>query len=293
MDISIALGGGGARGNAHIGVLRRLQKENIRVRAVAGTSFGGIVAALFAAGYSPGKIEDLFAGVDQTRLYRRSSSDRPSLVGLDGAERLLIQWLGDRTFDQLEIPCALTAVDLLSGKEVVLTSGRVRDAVLATVALPGIFPSQPWNGMALVDGGTLDAVPVAPARALAPSLPVVAVVLTQPLSEPGQMYTLDLPILPAPVKRGLQRLRVAQAFSDFLRAIEIANLRLAELQLEIDEPDVIIRPAVGHIQLLELVDVRAVAQLGEHATAAQIPRIRRAARWHRRLGRQLRHRRAE
>lgn len=289
MDIALALGGGGARGNAHIGVLRCLEREKIRVRAVAGTSFGGIVAALYAAGYSPDEMEDMFAHVDQTRLYGRSSSDRPSLVGLDGVERLLESWLGDRTFDQLRIPCALTAVDIITGQEVVLREGSVREAVLATIALPGIFPFQKIGAYALVDGGTLDPVPVTAARALNPSLPVVAVVLSQPVGVlEDEMYSLDLPILPGPLKRGLTRLRIGQAFSVFLRAIEIANRSLTEMRLELDRPEVIIRPPVGHVKLLDVVDVRAVARLGEQAAEEQLRRIRRSGRWDRRLERRIR-----
>ena len=82
MDITLALGGGGAKGNSHIGVLRRLEKEGFKVRAVAGTSFGGIVAVMYAAGYTPGEIEDIFAKVDQARLFGRSLAERPSLLGL-------------------------------------------------------------------------------------------------------------------------------------------------------------------------------------------------------------------
>src|SRR5512143_3801216 len=134
MDISVALGGGGARGNSHVGVLRRLEKEGCRIRAVAGTSFGGIVAALYAAGYSPDEIEAIFCRVDQSKLYGRNPGDGPSLLGLVGVTQWLEETLGDRTFQELKLPCALTAVDLNSAREVILSEGRVRDAVLATIA---------------------------------------------------------------------------------------------------------------------------------------------------------------
>ena len=69
MDITLALGSGGSRGNAHVGVLRVLEREGFRVRAVAGTSAGGIVAAVYAAGYTPDEMEALFAKVDQSKLF--------------------------------------------------------------------------------------------------------------------------------------------------------------------------------------------------------------------------------
>src|SRR5512143_3953719 len=123
MDISVALGGGGARGYSHVGVLRRLEKEGYRIRAVAGTSFGGIVAALYAAGYSPDEMEEIFCRVDQRKLYGRAPGDGPSLLGLTGVTQWLDETLGDRGFEDLRIPCALTAVDLNSAKEVILSEG--------------------------------------------------------------------------------------------------------------------------------------------------------------------------
>src|SRR5512147_2913722 len=191
MDITLALGGGGAKGNAHIGALRRLEKEGFHIRAIAGTSYGGLVAAFYALGYSPDQIEEIFAAADQTQFYGHAPEDGPSLVGVAGVTRLLEQEVGNRTFADLKIPCALTAVDLKSGQEVLLTKGRLVDAMLATIALPGIFPARHIDGLELVDGGTLDPVPVAPARMLAPRLPVVAVVLTLPMGIPPQRW--DLP----------------------------------------------------------------------------------------------------
>jgi len=93
MDISLALGGGGAKGNAHLGVIRRLEREGFRIRAVAGTSFGGVVAALYAFGKTPDEIENLFAGVDQSRLFGHLPGDGPvgarSAGGGGGLDRSL------------------------------------------------------------------------------------------------------------------------------------------------------------------------------------------------------------
>src|SRR5215208_127680 len=164
MDITLALGGGGSKGNAHIGVIRRLEKEGYRIRAVAGTSFGGLVAAFYALGYSADKLEELFATADQSQFYGHGPNDGPSLIGLAGVTRLLEETIGDCTFADLKLPCILTAVDLKSGKEVFLSKGRLVDAILATIAMPGVFPARYTEGLELVDGATLDPVPVAAAR---------------------------------------------------------------------------------------------------------------------------------
>jgi len=287
MDIAMALGGGGAKGNAHIGVLRFLLREGFRIRVVAGTSFGGIVAGAFAAGFSPDEIEDRFSRVDQAKLYGRVPGERPSLLGLSGVYKWLDEMFGEMTFADLKIPCAMVAVDLDTGREVILREGRVRDAILATIALPGIFPSYPLNGWNLIDGGVLNPVPVSVARSLAPDLPVVAVVLTQPMgAATATSLTVPLPpVLPRPLMERVAQLRLAQAAEVFLRSVEIGSRAVTEYRLAIDRPDVIIRPRVGHIQVLQQVDVHEIARLGEEAAQAALPELRRAVSWPARLRR--------
>ncbi|MBI5933564.1 MAG: patatin-like phospholipase family protein [Chloroflexi bacterium] len=287
MDITLALGGGGAKGNAHIGVLRKLEAEGFRVRAVAGTSFGGIVASMYAFGKTPDQIEELFAGVDQNRLYGHAAGDGPSLLGLAGASKLFDDAFGAATFDDLHLPCALTGVDLKSAREVILTEGLVRDALLATIALPGIFPPRKIQDWELVDGGTLDPVPVQVARMLAPGLPVVAVVLTSPVGEPTRTMEVNIPYIPHILVRRITRMRPAQAFDIFLQAVDIGNRQMAELQLEADDPEVIIRPAVTHIQLLDKVDVHEVAKLGEAAVDAVLPELKRVTAWPAKFARKI------
>jgi len=286
MDITLALGGGGAKGNAHIGILRRLEKEGFQVRAVAGTSFGGIVAVLYAAGYTPQEIEDIFTKVDQTRLYGRSSNDEASLLGLAGVRKWLDGVLPDRTFANLKIPCAVTAVDLKRGCEVVLDDGPVKDALLATIAVPGIFPAHPWHEWELVDGGVLNPVPVSVARMLAPSLSVVAVTLLAPMGEPARSMEVPVPdVIPKPFLDRLAHFRFAQAFDVFMRSVDVGNRAIAEYRLAVDKPDVIIRPAVSEIGLLEQVDVREVAKLGDEAVELALPELKKMASWTSRLRR--------
>lgn len=286
MDISVALGGGGAKGNSHIGVLRRLEKEGYHIRAVAGTSFGGVVGSLYAAGYTPARIEEIFLKIDQTKLYGRRPHEGPSLLGLAGVSQWLDEVLGERTFDDLKLPLAVTAVDLNCGCEVILSKGLVKDAILSTIALPGIFPSFRLHDWELVDGGVLNPVPVSVARALAPNLPVVAVVLTAPIGQPAHPWGVPVPsIVPRVIVDRISRLNVAQAMDIFMRSIDIGNRAMAEYRLAVDAPEVIVRPAVSHIELLDRVDPREVALLGEQALEAVLPDLKRAVAWPARLGR--------
>lgn len=286
MEIALALGGGGAKGNAHIGVLRVLEQEGVRIKAIAGTSFGGIVACFYAAGRTPSEIEDIFSTVNQTRLYDRDRDEAPAFLGLGPVRRWLRETLGERTFESTRIPCAVTAVDLQTSTEMIIRSGSLRDAILCTIALPGIFPSYLTGELELVDGGLLNPVPVAVARSLAPGVPVVAVSLTTPLGEPAK--TLPIPFLddlPHPIAAQLGRLRIARAMEVFMRSIDIGSRQIAELRFQIEKPDVIIRPQVQEIGALDRVDVREVARLGEEATRACLQDLRKVTSWTNRLRR--------
>ncbi|MEN8172227.1 MAG: patatin-like phospholipase family protein [Chloroflexota bacterium] len=272
MDISLALGGGGAKGNAHIGVLRVLERSGYRVRAVAGTSAGGMVASVYSAGYTPDEIESHMLQIDQQKLYGMLPSAGPALLNLAGIEKALSALLGDRTFDDLKIPCAFSAVDIRTSQEVILREGKVLDALLATVAVPGIFPPKTWKDHLLVDGGVLNPVPVVLARLLAPNLPVVAVSLMPP-QEDWEKYPVGKMISTPSVLKPVSRLRVAQAFEIFLHSVEISERMLTALRLEIDKPDIVICPPVHDIGLFDRVDIADVVMRGEAGAELALPAL--------------------
>ncbi len=168
-EIVLALGGGGTKGGAHIGVLRVLEREGFTIRAVSGTSAGAICASLYAFGYSPDEIQRLMDEATNASLFARNPSDGPSWSGLRGIHDLLQDALGDSRFEDLRLPCAMTAVDLNTAERLVLGRGRVIDAVMASIAVPGVFPPFEMDGRVLVDGGVMDPVPVGVARSLAPA----------------------------------------------------------------------------------------------------------------------------
>ncbi len=288
MDITVALGGGGAKGNSHIGVLRRLEKEGYNIRSIAGTSFGGLVAILYAAGLTPDEIEELFSTTDQTNLFGRDRNDGPSLLGLAGVRRLLDGVLGEKTFDDVRIPCAVTAVDITSGTEVMITEGNLIDGVYATIALPGVFPAHRLNDWELMDGGVLNPVPVTVARLLSPNLPIIAVVLNDPLDIPVKTYEFPFPAsIPRQLVERMTRMNFAQAYDIFMRAVDLSSRAVAHYRLQVDAPDVIVRPNVHHIELLDKVDVHETALLGEVALEQVLPEIRKLTSWSGRMKRKF------
>ena len=284
MNISVALGGGGSKGNSHIGVLNLLEQEGFKVRAIAGSSFGGMVACFYAAGFHPKEIEEIFSSLDQSRLYDRARNENSSLLGLSRVSRWLDNTLAEKTFDDLLIPCAVTAVDLRTSQAVVLQKGRLRDAILATIAVPGIFPPFLVEEMELIDGALLNPVPVALVRSLAPSLPVVAVTLATTLGKPSRSVAIPLiNNLPSPLVSSLNNLRVTKAFNIFVRSTDITNRQITELRFQIEKPDVIISPEVDEVGMLDRVNVHELAKLGEIAARAKLPELRHIAAWTTRL----------
>jgi NTE family protein len=173
------------------------------------------------------------------------------------------------------MPFAVTATDLKSGSEVVLSRGSLVDAILATIAMPGFFPARHIGDLELVDGGTLDPVPVAPARALAPHLPVVAVSLTLPIGSAARPWSVPLPAyVPRALIDRFSRMRYGLVLDVVLRSMDITNRAVTDYRLEMDKPDVIIRPGVGNIDTLDVINVREVIKIGEQAVDEILPLLR-------------------
>lgn len=160
--IAAALGSGGAKGMAHVGALKALEECGIRFCAVAGTSIGSIVGALYAKGYSPSDISGLLQRLDLKNLaisVLASASAAPVRAALDSL-------LDESDFSALQMPFAAVATDTESGEEVVLRSGNVAEAVLASSAMPPFFKSVNVGGRLLADGAFTNAVPGDVARSL-------------------------------------------------------------------------------------------------------------------------------
>lgn len=294
VSIVLALGGGGVRGIAHIGVIRGLENAGFSIKAVAGTSVGAIVGAVYASGCTPDQMDRLITSLDKRHLFARSPDDGPSLMGLAGLRKALKDVIGEKTFKDLVIPFACTSVDIHTDLEIIINSGRLMTAIEASAAVPGVFPPVRLGSYELVDGGVLDPVPVSVARWMMPDKPVIAVCLTPPPEDwaelPPQNY-IPPPPLPQPILSQISRLRVAQAFNIFARSMDTSSRMLAELRLIVDHPDVIIRPDVRSIGMLDDVDPERLIKVGEEAVTAAMPEIQKAFSWSERIARRLRQQR--
>lgn len=202
--VALVLSGGSALGIAHVGVIRELERAGIPIDMVIGTSMGSIVGGLYAAGYSPDRMEAIVSGLDWSRYFmerRNAPADRylnakherfPVNFGLDGRKlhlnsglikgqhilslfsSLTLHVLPTRSFDDLPVPYRAVAADIVTGEKVVFSSGSIAEAMRASMSIPGIFSPYEIDGRSLVDGGIADNMPVDVARGMGADI-VIAV----------------------------------------------------------------------------------------------------------------------
>ncbi len=282
--VVLALSGGGMKGLAHIGVLKVLEERGIPIAGIVGTSMGAIMGGLAASGYSADELRDVVStvnmaavilGQDDTLLPqlddknvsplmpRREMNSKWEVVGPKGplsgiGAHDLFMRLTSRVsvsqFDDLPIPFAAVATDLMTGEKVVIRQGSLASAIRASMSIPGVFEPWPIDGRLLVDGGLVSNMPVRTAKNLFPGYPVVAVNVSSGLRSPDQIRTM-----PEVIDQ------------------TITILTSQNVMQEQSEADVIIRPAVESISTLGSVKVDDIIKLGEDAARLQLDRIVRFA----------------
>jgi NTE family protein len=260
MRLALALGGGAGLGWAHIGVLHALHARGVTIDAVSGTSIGALAAVCLAAD-RVNVLEDIARSVNLRQMVRFIDIDprRGSLLGGRTVTRQLRQHFGHGHLEDLFIPTAVVAADLVTGDEVAITRGGIVDAVRASIAIPGVFPPVRSGDMLLVDGGVIAPVPVRAVRTLSKA-PVLAINLQGDYRRRAQAG------LPAD-KKVLTPFRIGRAGLSLLMA------HVAKQSLAIDPPDLEIAPAIGHIDVRNFTRGNELIALGAEAIEANWPAI--------------------
>lgn len=157
--IGLALGGGAAKGVAHIGVLKALEDANIEVDYIAGTSVGAMIAALYAFKVDVETIGSLARRLTMSKV-TSFKLNKTGFFSTESLRELMLEYVGDVAIEDAAIPLSIVATDINSGEEIILTSVSVVDAVCASAAIPGIYIPVEINGRTLVDGGLVQNVPI-------------------------------------------------------------------------------------------------------------------------------------
>ncbi|MBZ5510803.1 MAG: patatin-like phospholipase family protein [Acidobacteriia bacterium] len=246
--VGLALGGGFARGLAHIGILKVLEEEGIPVNFIAGTSVGSVIGAAYCSGISARELEEIAAQV-RFKDFARWTLSRYGFASNDRMARFLNKMLRCRTFEELKIPLAVAATDFTSGEGVVFRSGNLVDAVRASCAYPGMFLPVNINGRLLVDGMLAHAVPTVPLREMGAQRVIAGYLSAHWVNGDGPRHVFDV---------------IGQCFS-------IAQSRMCGLWEA--AADVIVQPDVRGFSYDGFDRATELIRAGEQAARAALPAI--------------------
>ena len=272
--LGLSLGGGGGKGSAHLGVLHALEGLDLQFDTISGTSIGAIVGALTAAGYRAAAIEQAFRGTTLRSILGFDPA-RWGLIGSDKLAEALYELLGDRKIEELPVRYAAVAVDLVTGREMVLDHGSLVEAALASAAVPGIFPPRRVGEYILADGGICNNVPVDVARRLGAER-VVAVNLIGAFAEFNVADPQQASLLSLRRWAPLTQLELAE------RAIGLMVEQLTVFRLRESPPDLLLTPDVSSISMADLNHLDDGIQAGVTAVAPYADELDALRRW--RLG---------
>ena len=246
--IALALGGGAARGFAHIGVIKALESHGIVPDMVIGTSSGSLVGALYASGYGGFDLQRTALQLDDTIIADWSLPDRGFIKG-EALQNFVNQAVQNRPMEKLNKPFAVVATDLQSGEPVVFRTGNTGMAVRASSSVPGVFQPVTISGREYVDGGLVSPVPVRAARAMGADI-VIAVYIS---NNPRLGKTKD-------------------SVDVMLQTFAIMGQSIAGYELS--EADIVIRPDTGRIRSTAFEDRHLAIIEGEKAGLAAIAAIK-------------------
>lgn len=247
--VALALGSGGERGFAHVGVIKALEENGIGVDIVVGTSAGSVVGALYAGGYKGDELEQLALKLDQAQLDDFDLSRRGYIRG-ELLQDFVNKALKNRSIEQLDKPFVAIATQLGSGNAVSFNRGNTGMAVRASSSIPGVFHPVVIGGDEYVDGDLKKPVPVSVAREMGADI-VIAVDISQ---QPG-----DNPVPEDIIDTLTQSIRI---------------MRQSILARELESAQIVIRPAIGRTPEIDVASKQRLIRNGEAAAIAALPLIR-------------------
>ncbi len=250
--VGLALGGGAARGLAHVGVLEVLEEAHIPIDYIAGTSAGAIAGGLYAAGFTTAEMRKEAQKLNWLEV-ASFGIPKMGLLNFDKAAQWIEDLLEDRpnTFEELVIPFAAVAADIVSGELIAINAGKLSAALRASSSVPGIFTPTRMGGRMLVDGGTLNNLPVSVARRL------------------GADYVIAVDLLPSGTVGSKEPGNVMEL------TVTALYMLMRSTHNEGSEADRVILPAIGHYSLFDLGHKDELMEAGRVAAQKVVPKIKR------------------
>ncbi|MFK2824895.1 patatin-like phospholipase family protein [Bacillus sp. B190/17] len=246
--IGIALGSGGARGFAHIGVLKALKEANIPIDMIAGSSMGSFVASLYGAGHDMEQVHK-YSAAFRRKYFLDFTVPKMGFVSGRKIKNFIRIVTHGKSIEELSIPIAIVATDIKKAEKVVFRQGSVADAVRASIAIPGIFVPEKINGRLLVDGGVIDRVPVSVVK------------------EMGADIIIGVDV--SSVKKNAE---IQTIFDVIMQSIDILQLEIIANRQTAS--NVMIRPPVDMYNSKTFTNIEEIITAGEEETQRRIPEIR-------------------
>jgi NTE family protein len=278
--IALVLGGGGARGLSHIGVLKRLEEEGVVPEVIVGTSIGALIGGTYAAGLSVGRMEEILRKMDILAVAKIFRPGIPLSGIVDGGRvaKLLRDLVGSKTIESLPVPFRAVATDLITGEDVVFDRGPLIDALMASIAIPVLFKPVFHQGRYLVDGGLSNPLPVSVAHHLSKA-PSVAVNVSPDPAKIGELLQnrRDFKMkrlgkfIPAGIK--LPSSTMPTLLDVFLQTVTVSTSHLIAQRLEQDRPRALLAPAIEEFGMLEFHKGPAIATRGYEEAERAMTRI--------------------
>ena len=282
LKIGIAFGSGGAKGLAHIGVLKVLKKYGIEVDMIAGTSMGAVIGAAYASGMSIEEIEKLankFFSASSIFSLHNFHFFQESLIRPDDIKKSYYSFVGDKRFEDCKIKFISVGIDLESGQEIQLSQGRLLDAIEASSAYPGVFPPVFVDGHYLVDGGLLNPTPVNYLREANMDV-VIGVHLSNISTKQFISGMVWDKFYKKPVgiekKHGMleqAKLNMTLMVQILMRMVEVAQKLNSKIIFLTAHPDLVIKPYTEDIGVFQFERIKDAIKFGELAMEKEIPKL--------------------
>ncbi|MDG5788309.1 patatin-like phospholipase family protein [Evansella sp. AB-P1] len=246
--IGLALGSGGSRGFAHVGVLKVLKDNGIKIDYIAGSSMGALIGVLYGAGYEPSMLEKMAIQFRRKYLFDFTVPKMGFVKG-DKAKQLVQMLVNNKQLEDLKPEVAVVATELLKGKKVVFKTGEISQAVRASIAIPGIMVPETINGKLYVDGGVVDRVPVSVVKEMGADI-----------------------IIASDVSYFYQKEEITSIYDVITQSMDIMERELSRSR-DIHS-DIMIRPMLSHIKSTQFVNVLDTIEIGEKETEKHIKELK-------------------
>lgn len=246
--IGLALGSGGARGFAHVGVIQILKEEGIPIDLIAGSSMGALVGALYAAGSDIERLYKL-AHAFKRKYYLDFTLPKMGFISGKRVKDFIHMFSYGKRLEELDLPVAVVATDIKTGEKIVFREGPIAPAVRASISIPGIFVPEKINNRLLVDGGVVDRVPVSVVKEMGADI-VIAV----------------------DVARVNQDIKITSIYDVIFQSLDILHMEL--LKIREVASDVMIYPKVEKYSSKSFTNIREIISMGEEAAREKVAEIK-------------------